>query len=86
MDEFDKFKYLSQGTEEIKNRTNLALCDMKYRCPTDGGALDFALRVLDVAAGERMLAVFDNDSIRRILQLRHRGTNSGTATSSSPYM
>ncbi len=69
----EKFKYLGatfvvngQGTEEIRNRITLArsafsrlTCLCSSLCP---------VRV----AGERMLEVFDNDSIRRILRVRRR--------------
>ncbi len=82
MEEADKFKYLGsmfaangQGIKEIRGRINLARSAFSRRveravvrsnlflsCET------WPLRV----AGERMMEVFDNDSICRILHVRCR--------------
>ncbi len=49
---------------------------VKYRYIGQGvsgsSALNFALRLQDMEVDERMLEVFDNDSIRRILRVRRR--------------
>ncbi len=84
----EKFKYLGsmfvangQGTEEIRSRINLARSRREISLRTKGrvyqavvgSILLYCCETWPVrVADERMLEVFDNDNIRRILRVRRR--------------